>query len=283
MGGGEAILSRMADIGIVIPVFNQVRYTRMCLDSMRDAGVSDDCIIAVDNGSTDETGAFLASRPRIRVLRNETNRGCGAAWTQGSQAAAPAKWTVVLNNDVLIPPGWLEGLVSFAEHGNFHVVSPAMCNGEADYDVAAHARDFMARMAAVRRRGVASGVCFIVHRRVFDASGYFDDDPRLGGYEDDEFFRRCRAAGFRLAITGRAFLHHFGSMTQNAMKAEIQQPESSLGDRAYYRQKYGLTWHKRQRGRWRERILAAWWRASERLRHGRTLISDRRDGAFVWR
>ncbi len=273
----------MADVGIVIPVFNQARYTKMCLDSLRDAGVSDSCIIAVDNGSTDDTAALLAARPRIRVIRNETNRGCGAAWTQGSQAAAPATWTVVVNNDVLVPPGWLEGLVSFAEQEKFDVVSPAMCNGEADYDVAAHARQFMARMAAARRCGVASGVCFMVHRRVFDTSGYFDCDPRLGGYEDDEFFRRCRAAGFRLAFTGRSFLHHFGSMTQKAMKAELKQPEASLGDREYYRQKYGLTWSKRQRRRWSQRIRSALWRATERLRYGYTLMSDRRDGEFVWR
>ena len=46
---------------------------------------------------------------------------------------------------------------------------------------------------------------FMVHRRVFDAAVFFDKDPKLGGYEDDEFFRRVRRAGFRLAITGRAF------------------------------------------------------------------------------
>ena len=41
-------------------------------------------------------------------------------------------------------------------------------------------------------------------------------------------------------MTGRSFLHHFGSVTQKAIKAGMENPLASLGDRAYYRQKYSL-------------------------------------------
>ena len=45
---------------------------------------------------------------------------------------------------------------------------------------------------------MAHGVCFMVHRRVFEAIGYFDGDPKLGGYEDDEISaaRAARASGW---------------------------------------------------------------------------------------
>ena len=271
------------DVTIVIPVFNQVRYTKTCLDNLRDAGLPGSRIVVVDNGSTDETAACLAARPEINLIRNATNLGCGGAWNQGVQAL-PATWTVLLNNDVLIPQGWWEGLKSFAEEERMDVVSPAMCEGENDYDFPAYARQFMQKMARVKRCGAVSGVCFMVHRRVFDSAGLFDNDPRLGGYEDDEFFRRTREAGFRLALTGRSFLHHFGSITQLAIKADRHQaPNASLGDRAYYRQKYELTWSKRKLWRWRRKIRAAWDRLSERSRHGCTLLSRRKDGAFTWR
>jgi hypothetical protein len=46
----------------------------------------------------------LAARPQIQVIRNPTNRFCGA-WSHGAKAAVPATWTVLLNNDVLIPQG----------------------------------------------------------------------------------------------------------------------------------------------------------------------------------
>jgi GT2 family glycosyltransferase len=271
------------DVTIVIPVLNQLRFTEQCLDTLRAAGVPESRIVVVDNGSTDGTAAYLAARPGIKVIHNDANLGCGGAWNQGIRAL-PATWTVLLNNDVLIPQGWLDGLVSFAEEFHADVVSPSMCEGESDYDVAAIARESMEVLGRVRRFGAVSGVCFMVHRRVFDKVGLFDDDPRLGGYEDDEFFRRVREAGFRLALTGRSFLHHFGSITQLAIKAERHQaPTASLGDRAYYRQKYQLTWFKRKRWRLERKVRTALYRTIEKARFGRTLLSRRIHGVVTWR
>lgn len=270
------------DVAVVIPVFNQAQYTQSCLDSLHASGVSDSQIVVVNNASTDNTAALLSERPELNVIHNDANRGCGYAWNQGVRARQ-ANWTILLNNDVLVPPGWLEGLLAFAEENHFDIVSPAICNGENDYDLEAFASRFMQKMARVKRSGTASGVCFMVHHPVFDSTGLFDDDPRLGGYEDDEFFRRSRQAGFRLATTGRSFLHHFGSVTQKAIKAGMHKPQGSLGDRAYYRQKYRLTWLKRHRWRLQNQFLNAWWRTRERLRFHCTLVSDRQHGAFLWR
>jgi len=269
------------DCCIVIPVFNQLSYTTGCLDSLLRTGVPDSQVVVVNNSSTDGTREFLDSRPELKVIHNTENRGCGFAWNQGSKASS-AKWTVLLNNDVLVAPGWLAGLVLFAEQGGFQIVSPAMCEGELDYDLPAHAAEFVRKMSAVERCGIAHGVCFMVRRRVFEQIGFFDDDPRLGGYEDDEFSRRAREAGFRLAISGRAFIHHFGSVTQKSIQAGMNKPNASLGDRDYYRKKYGLTRFKRIRLRWHEKLLTTGWRIRERFRYGYTLVSKREGGRFVW-
>jgi GT2 family glycosyltransferase len=137
-------------------------------------------------------------------------------------------------------------------------------------------------MAGVCRRGAANGVCFMVHRRVFDTIGVFDEDPKLGGYEDDEFFRRARDARRRLAISGRAFLHHYGSITQKSMKACREEPRVGLGDRDYYRRKYRLTWLKRRQEQIRERILTTFWRHQELWRYGLTLREKRIGGGWVF-
>jgi len=265
------------DCSIVIPVFNQLSFTADCLKTLNATGVPDARIVIVNNASTDGTKEFLDARSELRVIHNPVNHGCCFAWTQGAKASS-AVWTVILNNDVLIAPGWLEGMVSFGEEEKFDVVSPAMCHGEHDYDLTAYAQQLVKKMSNARREGVASGVCFMVHRRVFDSIGFFDGDPRLGGYEDDEFFRRARKAGFRLAITGRAFLHHFGSITQKSIQKNRNRPNASLGDRAYYRQKYGLTWFKLRRDRVRQAMRLARWRLQERWRYGETLQSRRIGG-----
>jgi N-acetylglucosaminyl-diphospho-decaprenol L-rhamnosyltransferase len=264
-------------IAIVIPVFNQLHYTRQCLDSLNRAGVTDGQIIIINNASTDGTAEFLAARPQIRTINNAENRGCGFAWTQGSKLSDQI-WTIVMNNDVLVPPGCIEGLISFAEENRCDLVSPAMCEGEVDYDFATHAADFMRRLKNARRGSIALGVCFMVHRRVFESIGYFDSDPKLGGYEDDEYFRRARGAGFRLAITGRAFLHHFGSITQKSIQAGDSQKRKGLGDREYYRRKTGQTWPKRKIHQIKQAVRGAWWKRSEQMRFGCTLWEKRVDG-----
>jgi GT2 family glycosyltransferase len=137
-------------------------------------------------------------------------------------------------------------------------------------------------MASVSRHDVASGAFFMVHRRVFDAVGFFDEDPRLGGYEDDEFFRRARRAGFRLAITGQAYCHHFGSITQKSIKATLNQPNMSLGDRTYYRHKTGQTWGKRKWTQIKQSVRGNWWKNTERLYYKHTLHEKRIAGKLLY-
>ncbi len=266
------------NVTIVIPVLNQLHYTKQCLESLNQSGVTDAQIIIVNNGSTDGTAEFLAARPQLGIIQNAKNLGCGPAWTQGAQASKTT-WTVVMNNDVLIPKGFIEGLVDFAEEERFDVVSPAMCEGELDYDLPARAAELMGQMANTYRRGAAHGVCFMVHRRVFDKIGYFND---YGGYEDDDFFRRSRRAGFRLAMTGRAYLHHFGSITQKSMKSWSENHQAEIR-RKHYRKSTHQTWFKRKLSQPADKLRNAGWRYCEGRRHGRTLWETRQNGKSRYR
>ena len=65
---------------IVVPVFNQLAYTKRCLDSLRNAGLPDSRILVINNGSTDGTRDFLTGRPELKAIHNTENRGCGFAW-----------------------------------------------------------------------------------------------------------------------------------------------------------------------------------------------------------
>jgi GT2 family glycosyltransferase len=261
-------MNPLAEISLVIPVFNQLAYTVNCVESLNRAGIGDAQIIIVNNASTDGTAEFLAAHPEIRVVSNETNIGCGPAWTQGAWLSS-AEWTVVLNNDVLIPAGCLEGLINFAVENKYDVVCPAMREGDADYDWQSHAAEFMKKMKDVRREDIAHGVCFMVHRKVFETIGYFNN---FGGYEDDDFFRRARQAGFRLAITGRAFLHHFGSVTQKGMKFKgVMNREHRLR----YRKAIGQTWLERKIHHWHQGFRGWRWRQSELRCYGNSLREQR--------
>jgi GT2 family glycosyltransferase len=268
------------DVTFVIPVFNQLDYTLRCLESLNRAGVPDAAIVLVDNGSTDGTWESLAKRPNLRVLGNPSNLGCSHAWNMGVEASTSA-WTMILNNDVVVAPGLCEGLVGFAEEARCDIVSPALGEGELDYDFEAFAKQFLATMGSACRYGLAAGCSFMVHRRVFETVGLFDTKVGLAGNEDEDFFRRAQASGFRLAMTGRAYLHHFGSVTQRSVKAGLGLPNSArLSDAAYFRKKHGISWLRRQINRRREKLRNALWRWNERRRFGMTLRMRRQSGEW---
>jgi N-acetylglucosaminyl-diphospho-decaprenol L-rhamnosyltransferase len=267
------------DVTIVIPVFNQLHYTRQCLHSLNASGCVDEMIVVVNNASTDGTAEFLSRSPGLRVIQNSENRACAAAWNQGFLASR-TEWALFLNNDVVLPPGWLENLLAFAEKEKADIASPAMGEGELDYDLAAYARKFTGRMKTVQRRNTANGACFLVRRRVFEAIGNFDESFCRGGNEDDDFFLRARLAGFKLATTGGAYIHHFGDVTQSAVRQTFGlSREETI---RYFRAKWKINWLQRRWARMQRKLISAWRKWSELSRHGHTLRERRRNGRTLY-
>lgn len=268
------------NVTIVIPVFNQLHCTRQCLESLNEFGYPDSMIVVVDNASTDGTADFLAARPALRVIANSENRACAAAWNQGS-AISTTDWVLFLNNDVVVSHGWLENLVAFAEESPVDIASPALGEGELDYDLAAYAADFTAQMKTIVRPGIDSGVAFLVHRRVFSAIGGFDENFRWGGHEDTDFFWRARVKGLHLATTGSSYIHHFVSVTQKALKQERGSTRAATV--AYFRQKWKISWWQRRWSRWQRKFTEARQRNRELRRHGHTLREWREGGKISYR
>ncbi len=259
------------DVAIVIPVYNQIAYTQGCLGCLAPDMAGGAAVILVDNGSTDGTGEWLARREGVTLIQNKDNRGCAAAWNQGWKERR-AEWTIIINNDVLLPAGWLGALLGAAEREGLDIASPAFREGDMNYAFNDYAREFTGLMSAVVRRGEAHGICFAVRRRVFERIGGFDEAFRIGQFEDADFFRSARAAGFVLGTTGACFIHHFGSATQKALRKGPSPGSYVSENRAYFRRKWRLNWARR---RW-ERSLGAlrhwFWRTRERRAHGHSLI-----------
>ena len=264
---------------IVIPVLNQLHYTRQCIDSMLACGIPAEAILVIDNGSSDETPAWLASRPDIRSVRNPVNLGCGGAWTQGA-LLSDADWTLLLNNDVVFAHNAVDAMLDAADRLALDVVSPSMVEVDLDYDQPAFTSQFLAEMSGVQREGWFHGVAFAVRREVFQRIGFLDTDRELYGREDSEFLFRCRRAGLKVGTVGAAVLHHFGMVTQDAMKKE--QGVRKFGDHRYFYAKVGLNWWGRQKHKFARKSRAAAWARDEQAAHGMTLHMQRRNGAWVY-
>ena len=212
-------MSLSDDYSITFACLNQSKYTRKCIESLVQTNTDLRRVVVIDNGSTDDTREVITSYPDIHLISNKTNLGCGVAWNQGT-LKLQAEWTVVMNNDVILGPGWLEGLFYAAKKYRLKVVCPAMIEGSDDYEIKTvlSSNSFKARENV--RHGARHAVCMLIHDSVWHEAGYFRSNPSLFGYEDSLFFNELESKGIPTAITGASWIHHYGSVTQTELKKE---------------------------------------------------------------
>lgn len=225
---------------IVIPVFNQVAYTRQCLETLYL--VTDDPrgweVIVVDDASSDETPEFLqeASQryPNLTVIQNERNLGFSGACNAGA-AQARGRQIVFLNNDTLPKPGWLQALVRESADPKVGIVGaklvfPADPDSGVEYVQHAgiafgpernslHVYKFcLSQQPFVNRTRelqAVTGAAMLVRADLFREAGGFDTAYRNGG-EDLDLCFKVRAAGYSVRYCADSVVTHFESVTVRA-------------------------------------------------------------------
>jgi GT2 family glycosyltransferase/Flp pilus assembly protein TadD len=214
---------------IVILTLNQLELTRLCLDSIRKHTLPPHEIIFVDNGSSDGTPEFLrkeeASHHNIRLIENRENLGFSAGCNQGIRDSR-GDLLLLLNNDVVVTPGWLEGMIECLGRtpgagvvgpmtNNISGVQQAPETGYSNLDgldgFAAEFREINRDIRRPTRRIV--GFCMLFRRELVDRIGLLDESFGSGNFEDDDFCLRAAIEGFSSVIAADIFIHHFGSAT----------------------------------------------------------------------
>ncbi|MCX7253041.1 MAG: glycosyltransferase, partial [Burkholderiales bacterium] len=133
-------------------------YTKQCVDSLLKSGVDARHIVAVDNASTDGTPAYLLQLGLGGVIINKHNLSCGTAWNQGI-LAQQSEWTVVMNNDIVVAPNFVQRIVAFATKKQLKLVSPARIDGPLDYDFFKFAEEAQSKTALAMRWGSSNAIC----------------------------------------------------------------------------------------------------------------------------
>ncbi len=217
------------EASIVILARNQADHTALCLQSIKRHTNIPHEIIVVDNNSTDDTLTFLSHWSRdnanLKVIVNNTNRGFAAGNNQGISLAS-GKYIVLLNNDTVVTPGWLERMIDVLERFPGTGITGPVSNNvsgpqlvqEADYCGLDQLELYAARHAALNAgqtepypRLVA--FCLVIEREVLDRIGGLDERFGLGNFEDDDYCLRAWLSGFRPRIARGVFIHHAGSVT----------------------------------------------------------------------
>lgn len=104
-------------ISVVIPVFNASKYIERCINSILSQTVSDWEIIAIDDGSSDDSYKILKKYEekdaRIKVFQQE-NSGAGIARNCGISKAS-GDWIVFVDSDDYIEKYYFELLIAHNE------------------------------------------------------------------------------------------------------------------------------------------------------------------------
>ncbi|MCR4318397.1 MAG: glycosyltransferase family 2 protein [Planctomycetes bacterium] len=242
-------------VSIVILSMNQIQFSRLCLANIRRKTEVPYEIVWVDNGSWDGTGEWLAGEKIDTLIRNKANHGFAGGCNQGMNAAK-GDYILLLNNDIIVTPGWLEGMLSALESSEKMGIVGPMTNyisGPQKVDEAqglytdfSDELDTYAERFRDANRGVVEksnrlvGFCMLFERSLIDEIGLLDEQfGGCGSFEDDDFCIRAMEAGYELAIAREVFVHHFGHVTLDDPANNLNKQESSRRNSKLFLEKWG--------------------------------------------
>ncbi|MFZ5433329.1 MAG: glycosyltransferase, partial [Calditrichota bacterium] len=220
------------EASVIIPVWNNLHYTRQCITSLFMVKEPVDFeVIVVNNGSDDGTAEFLSQLPPpVRTVTLSENRGFAKGSNAGA-AVARGKYLVFLNNDTIVQPGWLKEMVTciktdptiglvgnlqiFPDSGNVqqcgivcgpdHMVYSIYHNQlPADHPAVNKPREFQ----------FIAGSCMLLERDLFSSLGGFDE-AYLNSCEDVDLCMKVRESGKKVFYCPQSKIFHFESKTVN--------------------------------------------------------------------
>lgn len=221
----------MPDITIIIPSWNGLHLLITCLMSISNQRFRRFEVILMDNGSTDDTAAWVACHhPDVTVVRFSVNRGFSAAVNEGIRRSK-GRYLFLLNNDTELEPDCLERLVQAAEANPAYAafapkmiqfydrdvldgIGDGVLRGGAGYRIGSREPDGMVWDGPRPVFGPCAGAA-LYRRSFFETAGWFDEDF-FAYLEDVDINFRAVRLGLRSLSVPDARVYHMGSRTSGS-------------------------------------------------------------------
>jgi glycosyltransferase involved in cell wall biosynthesis len=195
----------MPEFSVVIPCYNQARFLPAAIESVLAQRTQADVeIIAVDDGSPDDSAEIASRYDGVTVIRQANAGLCGARNT--GIAHASGRYLLFLDSDDFLRPGMLaEAARAFAEdeaidvvHGLADVVDEGGQQVLGEFGGADLSADPFHRLLQCN---IGPPNTFVVRREALQRVGVFD--VSLRSCEDWDLWLRLAAAGARFRFAGQ--------------------------------------------------------------------------------
>ena len=233
------------DVSVIIPVFNKLELTRVCIESLHDQPVEPGFeIIVVDNGSTDGTTGWLEQQQeqkRLRAVLSGENMGFAKGCNAGA-AVARGRYLLFLNNDMEVKPHWLDPLVTTLDHDpSVGVVGAKLLfpDGTIQHGGVAviEARKERVTFGGIhlsyqkpssdpaanraQQMQVVTGACLAIRPEIFQQTGGFDPEY-WNGNEDVDLCLKARQAGWKVVYRPECEIIHYESQSGVQRWAKVE-------------------------------------------------------------
>jgi GT2 family glycosyltransferase len=227
---GERGRNHLMRITVVIPVWNGAEVLASCLDAIHvHSGECVPEVVCVDNCSRDRSVELIeGAYPWVRLMRQPVNLGFAGGVNAGIEAAGGPEYPsgrdliVLLNQDCIVHPGWLDALcAAFDESPALGVAGCTILKADGSID---HAGAEVRRPDAVgvhlvsmgegmwKAADYVTGAAMALRRSTWEAVGRFDEGFYPAYYEDADYCYRARWHGFQVGyVPGAQVTHLFSS------------------------------------------------------------------------
>jgi GT2 family glycosyltransferase len=255
----KALRASWPRASVVVLTHDNLAFSRMCLASLlENTDYPNYELIVVDNASTDGTVEELqrlaGSIPNVKVIQNDHNAGFGPGNNQGL-AAATGEILVLLNNDTVVPRGWLTRLARHLDDAAIGLIGPATnrsCN-EAQIDIPY--QTYGEFQAVARSQGerhdrerfpirMPMMFCVAFRRDTYERLGPLDERYEVGMFEDEDYALRAKAAGLQVAWTPEVYVHHAYHASIGKLLPTGEYMRLVKLNQGRFEEKWGICWER---------------------------------------
>ena len=250
------------DVSLVIPAYNRADLLERCLVSLRDSEGVVWVATVVDNASPEDLSSVRKSFPEVRWLVSPENVGYAAANNLGLHVTA-GRCVAYLNSDAELYADTLRELIRVLDENPAIGAATARNLGVGGETQPSLSPEHGLSMAWLRDSGfhllfpngfrgwmmpefnfsktqeiaTTQTTCVVIRREAYEQVGEMDPDLFLF-YNDVDFCRRLRRAGWKLMYVAEArVLHHGSASVETAGWKERQLWRDRY---RYFRKWYGL-------------------------------------------